>query len=330
MGFAEISAEPPTHKKQSQNMKLVAASAQNDVMVPMEDEIMEEPWWMFLTDYGLEVTEEMWTFDVKDPKIHIEATHDGSSFIVKSPWYKENYSTKAKDNSYEMKFKNQIPGMEVTNKMYFKEAMFNKNDKVEDPNCTSDNKKKCQIKTVVGKQNKRQFEGEHVNSEGHYKVWEYNNYVHDLGMKPIEIHFRQGYDFGHHGDQALGMTMEGDMAENPWYTKGQTKIDVDMAYKMYTDEATEQSMDHWDSTVWSFSHTTDDSEMDENVVAAEGSSNVESLDWDQTDLSAEMKVNYESSCNLGWSDNGVNTQRWVNTDNCMKFFEMIYEGQWEE
>lgn len=326
-------------------MKLVAATAaamaiatkaQNDMMVPMEGEVMEEPWWAFLQDYGLVVDEEKWTFDMKDPKIHMEAMHDGSSFVVKSPWYKEKYTVKAKDTSYEIDFKNEMPGLEVMNKMRFKQAQFNKNDKVADPNCTNSNPKKCLIKTPVGLQNKREFTGEHNNSEGSFKVWEYNNYVHDMEMKPTEIHFRQGYDFSHHakGDMALGMTMEdGDMAEmmnNPWFTKGQTKMDAAMAYKMYTNEETNESMDHWDSTTWSFSHTTDDSEMGEQVVAAEGNSHVSELTYDLEAKTASMKVNYDSSCNMGWSDSGVNTQNWEHTDSCMEHMQMAMEGRWEE
>jgi len=313
----------------------VAAQAQNE-MVPMEnDMMMEEPWYAFLYDYGLEVTEEKTTFNMKDPKISMEYMNDGSSMVFKSPWYKEKYTIKEKETAYEMDFKNEMPGLQVMNKMRMKQAVFNKNDKVADPNCTNSNPKKCLIKTPVGLQHKREFEGEHNNEMGHYKVWEYNNYVTDMEMKPIEVHFRQGYDFGHKatGEVALGMTMEGDMAEamnNPWYTKGQTKMDAEMKYKKYTDPASLETMDHWDSTTWSFSHTTDDSEMGENVVAAEGSSNVASLTWEEEEKTAEMIVNYDSSCNMGWSDSGVNTQKWENTDSCMDHMQMAMEGRWEE
>merc|ERR1711937_320821 len=103
----------------------------------MEGEVMEEPWWAFLEPYGLVVDEEKMTFDMKDPKIHIERMHDGSSVVIKSPWYKEKYTVKAKDTSYEMEFKNEMPGLEVMNKMRFKQAQFNKNEKVADPNCTN-------------------------------------------------------------------------------------------------------------------------------------------------------------------------------------------------
>jgi hypothetical protein len=327
-------------------MKLVAATAaamaiatkaQNEMM-PMEEMVdaMEEPWWAWMQDYGLVMEEDKMTFEMKDPKIFIERYHDGSSVIIKSPWYKEKFTMSEKDTAWEMNFKNEMPGWEVVNKMNMKMAQYNKNDKVADPNCTNSNPKKCLIKTPVGLQNKRQFEGEHSNSQGKFKVWEYNNYVHDMEMKPTEVHFRQGYDFSHHanGEMALGMTMEdGDMAEannSPWFTKGQTKMDAEMKYKKYTDPASLETMDHWDSTVWSFSHSTDDSEMGEKVVAAEGSSNVESLTYDMEANTAEMKVNYDSSCNMGWSDSGVNTQKWENTDSCMEHMQMAMEGRWEE
>lgn len=316
----------------------VAASADHgeSQMVPMEGDMdMEAPWYEFLYDYGLEMDEEKWTFDTKDPKIHIESFHDGSKFQVKSPWYNERYEQKMKDTAYEMKFKNEIPGMEVKNKIEYKQAQFNKNTKVEDPDCTNENKKKCLIKTQVGLQNKREFRGEHSNEGGKYKVWQYQNYVHDMDMKPTEIHHREGWDFANHvhpeSDTALGMTMDdGDMAMNPWYTKGESRFDVNMAYKRYTDNASGESMDHWDSTVWSFSHTTDNVGEGENVMAAEGSSSVQNLEWSLEEQTAQMSVKYDASCNQGWSDHGLNTQRWENVDMCQEMMMTLFEGRYED
>merc|ERR1712226_756303 len=340
MGFADPFRKQ-NHTHPNPTMKLVAATAAamaavskaQEVAVPEEGVIMaEEPWYAFLEPYGLEVTEEKWSFNSKDPKIQIKSYNDGSKFIVKSPWYNEKYEQKVKDTAFEMKFKNDMPGLEVANKMEYKEAQFNKNEKVEDPNCTDANPKKCLIETPIGVQNKREFKGEHSNSNGKYKVWQDNKYVHDLAMKPTEIHYREGWDFenfpAQEGDMALGMTAEGDMADNGWGARGETRMDVNMAYKMYTDEATGETMDHWDSTAWSFSHTTDNYGEGEAVMAAEGSSAVRTMEMDMEANSAKMTVAYESSSNQGWRNEGINSQIWENTDMCQEMMMALFEGRY--
>jgi hypothetical protein len=293
---------------------------------------------------------------------------------LRTPWYNRKYEMKNKvtatSDVKEFTFKESIPSYKMVQEMKMKAAVYDKNEKTQDPNCTSNNPKDCEVKTPVGKQNKWEFEGEHKNDAGKFKVFEKNNYVTYLDGRPWSVSYSNGWDFNimdgeammakandvanmvgmgssgdhcyEHMDDHMEDDMENDMDDDmdneptemememhPWWSKGGNVITANWEYEKSEDPFTGEMKDHWKHSEWSFAHHanhTDAAFIDMQIF---GSSHLDSFELSNNMTTAEMKVSYDQDSNIGWSDNGVNTQTFDNVMNCMELMRMICEGDWE-
>lgn len=339
-------------------MKLVAtiaaslalARAQEAGMTDMSDMEMheehEQPWYAFMEPFvQVQDLEDKMIFKVEEPSMYLLKQKDGMKMNLKTPWYNRKYEVKPKDTSFEFQFKETIPGFSMLNELNFKTSQFAKNVKTKDEEGNT-------IKTPVGVQNKFVMLGKHQNEGAKFKVENQHNFITDLEGKPQTFSHKSTWDhkFNVEGAQAaMDFMMNQEMMEdimgedmdnmtdsmdgqwNPeatgfdaWFTKGGTNMDAAWGYDDNTKE--------WKSFEWSFRNFADsygespDGDWD---IQAAGSTEMTEGVYNEEENTWHATYNYESSCNQGWTNNGMVHEHVENLDQCMEMFMAFYNMDFE-
>lgn len=312
--------------------------------INMGDENMieeEQPWWMMLEHLGFDIqdTEQRTVFKLDDPKIYYLHQKDGKKVNLKTPWYNRKYEIVDKETSHQFAFKETVPAYNILNEVDYKVSSFNKNEKSIDPDCTNSNPKKCEIKTPVGLQNKFEYDARHRSPCGDYKVNTMHNYVHDLEMKPTSFLHRSGWDYSYEPEEkpeGEEMPMEGTeimemnngsmmmMGTEHWHSKGQCEVKSEWEYQSMEDPNTGEMHEMFKKFSWEVTHSQDHSGAEPWEMEMMGSSEVKEMNFDEEAKTAGWTIDYETQCNMGWSNIGTVTESVENYDSCMEMGEAFY------